>query len=447
MTELGDFHRECARRTRRLVPGVWVLALALLLLVVVTAALASTNRSTGREDVLGPGWVTRALALQYELAADVPLRNAPWVGTHNSFNSVAEMGPTLSTLDSNQLIPLTDQLDQGVRSLELDLHWFPSPQGGGFAPVVCHALEGGGGCTVEKPLDVVLAEISAWLRERENARQVLLLYLEDDLAAGQEGYDEAAAELETAFGDLIYRPAPGGACAKLPLSLTRKQMLRSGARVLIVSNCGQGSAWNEAVFDWSKREEERPFGYTDYPDCGDDFPRKTYDRSLVRYYEDSTYLTQGTGGADDGIDGQTAGWMARCGVDLIGLDQLDYADPRLSALVWSWAPGQPARGSCALQRVDTVQAFGRWHTRRCSAERRPACLRPGGRWAIADEEVRVASAAGVCRSVNARFAVPRTGPEAQRLRKAMARARVDEVWLAYRRVGGKWTALNRRGGR
>src|SRR5688500_5655601 len=110
------------------------------------APSAPANRVATDTDPLGPGWVIQALALQYDLAADVPLRNAPWVGTHNSFNSVAEMGPTLSTLDANQQIPLASQLDQGVRSLELDLHWFPSLRAGGFAPVICHALEGGAGC-------------------------------------------------------------------------------------------------------------------------------------------------------------------------------------------------------------------------------------------------------------------------------------------------------------
>src|SRR4051794_2820585 len=36
-------------------------------------------------------WVHRALGLQYALANDLGTRDAPWVGTHNSFNSIAEM--------------------------------------------------------------------------------------------------------------------------------------------------------------------------------------------------------------------------------------------------------------------------------------------------------------------------------------------------------------------
>ena len=47
-------------------------------------------------------WEHRALGLQYALGHDLPLRDAPWVGTHNSFNSIAEMGNALSTTDANQ---------------------------------------------------------------------------------------------------------------------------------------------------------------------------------------------------------------------------------------------------------------------------------------------------------------------------------------------------------
>ena len=36
-------------------------------------------------------WVHRALVLQYQLAGDVAMRDIPWVGSQDSFNSSAEM--------------------------------------------------------------------------------------------------------------------------------------------------------------------------------------------------------------------------------------------------------------------------------------------------------------------------------------------------------------------
>src|SRR6266498_1750933 len=131
-------------------------------MVAALAALAGACCTTGPAVAATSGpWVERALAAQYRLGDPVPFRNAPWIGTHNSFNGPAEMGLALSAQDANQKVDLTDQLDLGIRSLELDLHWFPSLTSGDgqlFAPVVCHALPNHVGCTVEKPLGPALDE-------------------------------------------------------------------------------------------------------------------------------------------------------------------------------------------------------------------------------------------------------------------------------------------------
>ena len=64
---------------------------------VVARDAAATCRSAGgpcqpEADVSGWGdtWTHRALAFQYALGNGLPLRDTPWVGTHNSFNSIAE---------------------------------------------------------------------------------------------------------------------------------------------------------------------------------------------------------------------------------------------------------------------------------------------------------------------------------------------------------------------
>lgn len=386
-------------------------------------------------------WTQRALGLQYELAGDVPLRNAPWVGTHNSFNSVAEMGPALSPLDSNQKLPLVDQLGLGVRSLELDVHWFPSARTGGFAPVVCHATGEHGGCSVEKTLAEILGEISGWLRE--NRDQVLLLYLEDHLDA-QEGHDAAAAVLEQELGAAIYRPAAGGGCAPTPLDLTRNQIRSTGAQVLIVSDCGSGTAWPAQVWSFADHEETRPRGYRDFPDCGPDFDRGTYDNEMVRYFEDSTKVTAGGSvvGAstrDDGITPATAAAMARCGVDLVGLDQLTVGDPRLDALVWSWAPGEPGSGECAVQRADA-----RWAAETCRGRHHAACRAADGSWRVTSRAETRSNAPRACASEAAVLAAPRTGYEGQLLRVAMEAVGAREAWLGLARAGDSWRAVDPR---
>ena len=394
----------------------WILAALFALLALAPAAHAQE-------------WVQPALADQYELGSPLPLRNAPWIGTHNSFNSPAEMGPALSAQDSNQRITLTDQLNAGVRSLELDVHWFPSPSSGGFAPVVCHATGQHAGCTIEKPLDTVLDGIAAWLREHRD--QVILLYLEDHLDS-EAGYDAAARVVEEKLGSVLYRPQ-GGGCVPLPLDDTRAAVRGAGAQVVVVSKCGKGSAWPAVAFDWSKtHEEERPRGFQDFPGCGPDFTRAEYDATLIRYFEDSTRLTNtgasaGATTRDDGITVETAGAMARCGVDLLGMDQVERDDPRFAALVWSWSPGQPKRPrGCA------AQFDGRWYALRCSRRLRVACRTADGRWRVPSRLARWSRAESACRRRAASFAVPRTGYEAQQLRVAMERVGAARAWLAHR---------------
>ena len=395
--------------------------------------------SAAAVDAFAGSWVDRVLGLQYELAGDVPLRNAPWVGTHNSFNSVAEMGPTLSDLDSNQQLTLVDQLRLGVRSLELDVHWFPSlAAGGARAPVVCHARganEGHLGCTIEKTLQPVLSEIAGWLAG--HPAEVLLLYLEDHLE-GLDGHDAAARALEATLGDVIYRPG-GGTCQELPLDLTRDAVLAAGKQVIVASKCGTGAAWQAVAFDWTRHEEERPRGYQDFPDCGPDFDRATYDTELVRYYEDSTALTAGAGDPDEGITPATAARMARCGVDLTGMDQLLPDDGRLEALVWSWATNEPsAAGDCAIQR-----AHARWEARDCGEHHAVACRAQDGTWSVAVPAVPAVAAPARCGG-DAEHAVPRTGYEGQLLRVAMEAAGAPTAWLGQHRDGERWRALDAR---
>jgi hypothetical protein len=311
----------------------------------------------------------RTLVFQYALGDGLPLRDAPWIGTHNSFNSATEMGPTVSDTDPNQQLSLVDQLRLDVRSLELDVHWWLN------GPVVCHADGDFTGCSIEQTLDVELRKIDGWLAQHPD--QVILLYLEDHLGA-QQGHDAGAQMIESTIGPRVYRSA-GGGCQELPLTLTRNAVRAAGKQVIIVGGCGVGAAYQGVAFSWDKHVETRPVGFAGPPGCGPDFPRATWDSTLVRYYEDSTFLTDGASYVgqstrDDGLTPATTTALVRCGVDLLGFDQLLPEDGRLEAAAWSWAhppPGEPRSGAsrrCIVQRPSD----GRWEMRRCSAKYGPA---------------------------------------------------------------------------
>jgi hypothetical protein len=269
---------------------------------------------------------------------------------------------------------------------------------------------------------------------------VLFLYLEDHLD-DETGYDTAARIIGEKLGDVLYTPAPGGGCQQLPLGLTRNQILAAGKQVIIVGNnrCGIGPAWPTAVFNWEAHLETSISTFSDFPTCGTDYSRSQFDSTQVRYYEDRRPSQAG----HPQITPKEAAEMARCGVDLLGFDQLEPNDPRLGALVWSWTKGQPSKGSCAVQTASNRTLGTRWRTLECGKRRRPACRR-GRSWLLGATAVPENSGRAQCKALGGQFAVPRTGFEAQLLGQRMRSAGVRQAWLGYVKRRGGWVALDRR---
>jgi len=356
---------------------------------------------------------------------------------------VAEVGSELATADANQRLTLVDQLEVGVRSFELDLHRLPASDGS-YRPVVCHAYGGGAGCTAEKELQPTLAGIGEWLRNPDNAEQVILLYLEDDLQT--EGtHDEASETIEAELGDLVYRPN-GPGCEEVSKELTREQIRGARKQVLIVSGCGKGEAWQSLAFSWEDHREARPFDFEDYPSCGPDYSIRDYRAHLIRYFEDSTRVAQGTGIPDNGLIPETVAAMVRCGVDLLGFDLLEPDDGRLEGAVWSWAAEEPSTGRCAINKIGSRFAYGRWFSKPClSLQARPVC-RKGKRWMVPRERTDLEGGAAVCERLDASFEVPRTGYENQLLRIAMQKRGARSAMLGIRLGRDGWAPLDPRGG-
>jgi hypothetical protein len=372
-------------------------------------------------DAAARGATTATLRFQHRIADDVPFADAPWAGTHNSYNSIAEMGPLLSPLDGNQRLTVLDQLRLGIRSLELDFHGMPQ------GVIVCHGT-GPVGCTAEKSVAATLAPVAAWLRE--NPGEVVLLYLEDQIGDARQ-HDEAGAAVRAALGDLLWTPQAQRGCSPLPLDATRRDVLDDGAQVVVVGSCGSGSVWPGLSFSWGSeiRSEARPRGFADCVQPG--IERDDYAR-IVRMFEDTTFVNTATTAAgaatkDDGLTPDTVRAMVTCGVDILGFDQLVPADPRLDALAWTWTAGEPTAGArCAYARLD-----GRWTTGACAAKRRAACRRADGTWVVPRGTTRRQRASRLCRRARAVIAAPRTGAESAALRAA---AGGRTTWLGVRRT-------------
>jgi hypothetical protein len=380
-------------------------------------------------------WVHSALALQRKLDDGAPFLRELFAHTHNSFNSSA-YPLTLSNSDPNQLYSMRDQLRMDIRAIEMDLHPFPMVRADGIpttevvlchgepraiGPVIVHI-----GCTNDRPFSDGLTEFRDWLTAPQNANEVVLLYLENNLDGDVAAHDKAAADIESILGSLVYRPADHGAlpCAPMPMDKSRAELRAAGHRVLIVGNCGPG-AWGTWVHErgplWD--ESNSPVGndYPDYARCAAERAKEHYDTHLIRRYEDSTALSNSVEGTGLGGPGEVtyieARRMVRCGVNLVGFDQLYPQDPRLGQLVWSWARDEPVAGAgdCAAQGDDA-----RFHAVSCAAPLPLACVDAAGAWHVA-----------LTCPTGSRFAVPANGYENELLREAKAQAAVPTVRLAY----------------
>jgi hypothetical protein len=416
-------------------------------------------------------WVHQALALQRGLDADAPLIEEQIPHTHNTFNasvysiptdgSAPSYYPTLTNQDPNQVYSISDQMNMDIRAIELDLHWVPSPFGTpathGYWVTMCH---GDGqqvpqtgayvhiGCSYDRPAQDGLAEVASWLKAHPD--QFLLIYLENQMydaspvAPASQAHDLVAGMIDRLFRDshgrsLVYRPMsiPSGQCAApLPYGTSRAQMMATGARVLFVGNCGPG-AWNQYVFQrgstWDESGDPRSYAYPSTA-CSHDQGLRAADSTFRREFEDSTFVSAAAGsGPQPPMSPANVAAMVRCGVNIIGMDQLQPQDGRLAALVWSWAVSEPSTGDCAWQGSD-----GRFRSAECGRALPAACL-TGAQWSVTANAVPWSRAADECAAEfpGSTFTVPVNGFRNDLLRRA--RLGLPAVWLNYAKVRGAWT--------
>jgi len=403
------------------------------------------------------GWAHRALSLQRGLDANAPLAEEQLPHTHNSFNASSyTLGstsyyPTLTNQDPNQVYSITDQLRMDVRAIEIDVHWWPSPFGnastGGKWVTMCHgdSSQTNGavhiGCTWDRPFQDGLAEVKAWLVAHPD--QFILLYLENQLddqnGPNPQAHEIAAQLIAQGLGSLVYQPPAGQPCAPMPTGTSRADLAMGGHQVLIVGNCGPG-AWGSWVHErephWDEHGDPSTYGDTD---CTADLNERAADPGLFRReFEDSTWLAANLGDGTNHLSTPaTVARMLQCGVNIIGLDQLTPQDPRLAALVWSWAVNEPkgGAGDCAYQGSD-----GRFHAGDCKDKRNFACVDSSGGWHVTAATAKWDKSGKLCGSEfpGSHFGVPPNGLRNQLIVEAKG-SPSDEVWLNYANVNGAWT--------
>lgn len=397
------------------------------------------------------GPVHKALTQQYQLSSTLPLGEAQIPATHNSFNYTnANIPPTLSGMDPDQLYSLVNQLDLDMRFIELDLHWYPSLGApGGYAPILCHGFDNHLGCTFERTAASGLQEIRRWLDAHPD--QVIVLYIENRLDDPVDDISKSlpagAAVIESTLGntsarDLLFRPAqvqPGSSCdtQPIPLGVSRAQILASGKQVLLYTNsgCGHDAAWDALGFNDSNVQEKGMPVTVQFPDCY--FTRAQFESSYTRFFDSNTLVDVLAGGGNaQPMTADQIHEMMRCGANAPGPNFVDPHADQLAGFVWSWSYGQPL--SSPAQQCAVHNGDGRFQAEACGQFLPYACQAPDG-WHISSGAGQFGGGALACVGQGA-FAVPRTGYQNELLKAAKAQAGVDRVWLAYTAGNdGNWT--------
>lgn len=437
----------------------------------------------------------RAMKLQRELSADMPQSQSLVLGSHNSYNSSAYSPPYILYQHS---YTLAQQLDLGLRSLDLDVHAFPLNPSELF---VTHSTCSGVGSSPVHDLTLaeVLVEIKFWLDN--NPDEVLVLCVEPHFWGEYPSVQHARfltyceAFLGSNSGnDRLIRPSeiPESELFTSYASWQRRLIefsdmslneLREHGRVMFVNIGGAGEGcdddahyWphdtainnvifgNAPSFSWcskpnwnfieAKRFVEDPtLGYWGSASLGATVRNCATKRSPYTFLYNNTSESQ----LDDyGSEPPSVMREAiRAGVDSIRFDPvgksvasaghvIDFpADEQMRATIWSWdyryvAPADGvARAGMAVIDGDTARI--RWEAP--TADMRYAIQDADGRWGISAERGTF-SAAPAAFPDGWNFRAPGNGFEMQNLFGAMVRAGITKVWINYHDLdaNGAWTA-------
>lgn len=386
-------------------------------------------------------WEYRALSHQNLLDNATPLSQGFQVMAHNAYNSSAYSA--IVHIDPNHSLSITEMLDLGVRTIEMDYHWVWQTKDlpGGNALLMCHAGDNDVGCSgLERYLHEGVEEVNRWLRK--NPKEVVVLYFQDDA----EGNDGELVKAVASIDDLIYKQ-PAGQCdnfSSMVRSTSEEDVLNAGKQVIIMgSSCSNrgpwaGYSWN-GIHNWVSGGAQTILDRSE-ADCLADSGKQD---GAHRIWEDATNLSAAFGDPGPRIDANLAAKAARCGIGALSLDEISIGDSRLRASVWSWDANQPDNSN----EEDCAESWanGRFNDRACGDSLRFACKTTDGKnWTIstASNANTPANGQAACQTMGNQwqFAVPTNSQQNEWLKQAKASAGVERVWLNYRdtELEGVW---------
>jgi Bacterial Ig-like domain (group 3)/Divergent InlB B-repeat domain len=309
------------------------------------------NRQTGPKDYSWPAW---ALGQQrYNIAAGEPINWITSLNAHNAYNNKDD-----GYLIPDQKYSMTDLLNWGVRSLELDVHWVYGQA------LVCHGATNHVGCaTWDRLYAYAIREIGEWLDE--NPGEIIQIDFED--RANDAPDDVINNPIKKWLGNKVwtttntnypYGNVPG--TSALAFWPTPRQMAGAGKQVIITSSNTHNGNY---IFPSQEGGIDDAVGAADLGACrggaGLWYQHSSGDpRHWSRVYEgralgddlDFLFEPEVIQATQCGVGIISLGWLNALGDASGGYSRQGY-DGRRDAMIWSWAEGEDdSHGPLALLR-------------------------------------------------------------------------------------------------
>ncbi|DAZ93661.1 TPA: hypothetical protein N0F65_006514 [Lagenidium giganteum] len=366
-------------------------------------------------------WMKQTLKFQRALAESGPLCLAQVPATHNSAITLADgygnrdqlinrqLNPRKATSimqTNNHLLSVVDQLNLGVRFVEIDTHLFLGDFRTGhcgtigsktvdtlFYTVMAQLVDYGevhwsppllgcfpslSGIRADEQMKTKTAmhQIRQWLDKPANKDEFVFVYLDTGAEIGFQNFEGLNSIIREAFVDLI---VPADILDSLDDREWRNASIDSlkkdGYRVVVLANRHTGVAYNldrfcggHVLLD-TKLIDSSPDAFGRIGETaiyGSDYFVRSY-QSRLRYIS----INQNGGLSRELPDFLTPTNIAkyvRWNVNLVAADMLDGASMR--GFVWSWAENEPSTSANA---TTFINADGRWRTSATLPREHKAC--------------------------------------------------------------------------